>query len=54
MKTKERKLKFGVKTPFKRNTLYKGSLAYIKEQIERKVPTGVLSEQSSTHLHLEK
>jgi len=54
MNTKKTKLKFGVKKPYKRNTLYRGSFAYIKEQIERKVPDGILSEKTSTHLHLEK
>ena len=54
MKTKKTKLKFGVKKPYKRNALYRGSLSYIKEQIERKIPDGILTEKTSTHLHLEK
>ena len=56
MKTKKTKLKFGVKEPYKRKPIYEGSMQYIRSQIDRPIPDSVkeLSEQTSTHLHLEK
>ena len=36
-----------------RSRYRKGSMGYIREQIERKVPSS-LNEQQTTHLHLEK
>ena len=47
----ERKIYTGMK-PFHKRNLPKGSLSYIREQIDRKVPSS-LNEQSSTHQHLE-
>ena len=49
---KENKIWTGMKT-FKKRNLPKGSLSYIREQIERKVPSS-LNEQTTTHQHLEK
>ena len=50
--TKQKKIWTGMK-PFTKRNLPKGSLSYIREQIERKVPSS-LNEQTETHLHLEK
>jgi len=38
--------------PFHKRNLPKGSLSYIREQIERKIPSS-LNEQTATHQHLE-
>ena len=53
---KKTKLKFGVKEPYKRKPTYKGSINYLREQIDRPIPDSAkeLSEQTTTHLHLEK
>jgi len=51
-KIKENKIWTGMK-PLTRKTLYKGSMSYLREQCEKVVPKA-LSEQTSTHQHLEK
>ena len=49
---KEKKIYTGMK-PFNKRNLPKGSLSYIREQIEREVPSS-LNEQQTTHQYLEK
>ena len=50
-KKKENKIYTGMK-PFHKRNLPKGSLSYIREQIERDIPSS-LNEQTATHQHLE-
>jgi len=51
--TKKTKLRFGVKPIYERKSTRGHGLTYIFEQLNRKIGS-TLSEQTSTHQHLEK